>query len=438
MLQCFNAPFRRSGRGRRARPGLMSLLLWLLVACSPSAGPGRVSIALPTAVPEQPTLARLARLGTRPPDPSSPDDVTIDGEERRFIELFQESSPSVVHIHVDREQADGVAQESRRRVLRAHEFAGFRGWISDFNGGSGFVYDDTGLVLTTNRVVSGARAIQVTFADGTEFPATLIGSDPNTDLAVLMVSRVPKTAKPLRLGESDSLQVGQRVVAVGNPLGYGGAMTAGVVSAKARNVSLELSVSDGTGTGFFTAPDLIQTDATILAGCVGGPLIDLKGQVVGVLGIDTRVFDVAGSTRAGGVGLSIPTSTVIRVLPALLSDGRYPYPWLGISAMDLDPDLAEVVGLSPAQRGVLIARVTPGSPADKSGLRGGDREVPALGPNVLVGGDVITDFQGQPVSDFDQLVSLLFREGSVGDTVTLTIVRDGERIAVPVMLQERP
>lgn len=438
MLQSFDRPFLRSGWGLWARLGLMLLLLWLLVACSPSAGANRVSIALPATSPRQPTLVRLARLGTQLIAPSSPDDAAFDGEERRFIELFQASNPSVVHIHVDRGQSASAAEESRQRVFQAHDFAGFRGWISDPSGGSGFVYDETGRVLTTNRVVSGAKAIQVTFADGTEAPATLVGSDPNTDLAVLLVSHLPKTARPLELGDSDSLQVGQRVLAIGNPLGHGGAMTAGVVSAKARNVSLEISVSDGTRTGFFTAPDLIQTDAAILAGCVGGPLINLEGQVVGLLGIDTRVFDVAGSTRAGGVGLSIPTSTVTRVVPVLLNEGRYPYPWLGISAMDLDPDLAEAVGLPSAQRGVLIARVTPGSPADKAGLRGGDREVSELGPNVLVGGDIITDFQGQPARGFDELVSLLFREGFVGETVTLAIIRDGKQVAVSVTLEERP
>ncbi|MFQ5594868.1 MAG: S1C family serine protease [Anaerolineae bacterium] len=420
---------------------LIAPLLWVTLAgCSTTPGPRQVSIVPPTPAPDQPAPAHLARLESqpRPTAPSPSDDTIVDGEERRFIALFQESNPSVVHIHVDREQPDSVAGQSRRRIRRGRESTGFQGWISDPNGGSGFVYDDKGHLLTTNRVVSGARSIRVTFANGTEAPAKLIGSDPNTDLAVLMVSRLPQTAHPLKLGDSDSLQVGQRVVAVGNPLGFGGAMTSGVVSAKARNVSLEISVSDGARTGFFTAPDLIQTDAAILAGCVGGPLIDLKGQVVGVLGIDTRVFDVAGRTRAGGVGLSIPTSTIARVVPVLLKEGRYPYPWLGISAMDLNPDLAQAVDLPAAQRGVLIARVTPDSPADKAGLQGGNRESPALGSNVLVGGDVIVDFEGQPIGGFDELVSLLFREGTVGETVTLTIIRDGKEIAVPVTLEERP
>lgn len=415
---------------------LIGSVLGLLLACNLSTGLNQVTITMPVTAPEQSSLDQPAPVATQPTPTGTPlpAEIAVDGEERRFIELFEDVNPSVVHIHVERQRQAIATRIFRRRMLQAHEFAGFRGWISDPDGGSGFVLDATGHILTTNRVVADARDIQITFADGTTTSAALIGADPNTDLAVLKVDRLPATAKSLQLGDSESLQVGQRVLALGNPLGYGGAMTAGVVGAKGRNVRLEIQV----GNGFFTAPDLIQTDATILAGAVGGPLINLDGRVVGVLGIDTLMFDAAGDMPAGGVGFSIPTSTTKRVVPALLKEGRYTYPWLGLSARDLDPDLAQAIGLSPDQHGVLIDRITPDSPAAKAGLRGSDKLAPELGLGVLVGGDIIIGFQGHPVRNFDELVSLLFREGAVGETATLTTIRDGEQMQVPITLEERP
>ncbi|MBS1252524.1 MAG: Serine protease Do-like HtrA [Anaerolineales bacterium] len=421
--------------GLRAGPkfGLLfvSAVLVFLQACTGSAGLSPVSvnpapawIGLPAVAAPAPPLALPASV-----------QIVDDGDERRFVELFEQINPSIVHVHVDREGEASTREALGRRVLQAHGFGGFRGWVSDPNGGSGFLLDGEGHVLTTNRVIAGvAGDIEVTFADGTSAPATLVGADANTDLAVLEVDRAPTTATPLQFADSDSLRVGQRVAALGNPLGYGSAMTVGIVSATARNVSLEIQI-DG---GFFTVPDLIQTDATVIAGMVGGPLVDLDGRVIGVMGVDTLGFDAAGSTRAGGVSLSVPTSTISRVVPFLLEKGRYPYPWLGVSARDLDPQTATAMNLPPDQHGVLVVRVSSGSPAEKAGLRGGDREAPELGLGVLVGGDVIVGFEGEPVSSFDQLVSLLFRKGTVGETVTLAIIRDGESAQMPLTLEERP
>lgn len=418
---------------------LLSASLGLLLACSTTVSLGSEQAGTPGETlgpPATGSAQRVAALSAPRPTPALMQ-VVDDGDERRSIELFEQISPSVVHVHVEREGAAGGQSTTSRRFLESHEdVAAFRGWISDPNGGSGFVLDTDGRVLTTNRLVADAPGeIEITFADGTQTSATVVGGDPNTDLAVLKVEEVPEGAAPLQFADSDDLRVGQRVAVVGNPLGYGGTMTTGIVSAKARNVSLEIQV-DG---GFFTAPDLIQTDAAVTAGMVGGPLVDLDGQVVGVAGIDTLAFDVAGQTRAGGVSLSIPTSTVKRVVPSLIEEGRYPYPWLGISATDLTPELAAAMDLPGNTRGVLVVRVTPDSPAAKAGLQTGDREiVTELGFTTIVGGDVIVAFQGQPVRTFDELVSLLFREGTVGETVSLTIIRDGEEIQAPLTLEERP
>ncbi len=416
---------------------LIASLVGLMSGCDLGTGLSQVGIVPPTLPPDESvTTTREGHPATPPTPVPAPAlaNMAFDGDERRLIDLFLMSNPSVVHVHVEREESDASVQSFHQQMLRVHRFAGFRGWVSDPDGGSGFVLDQAGHILTTNRVIAGARDIQVTFANGNKAKARVIGADRNTDLAVLEVEQLPATARPLELGDSDRLQVGQRVMAIGNPLGHGGAMSAGVVSAKARNVSLEIRIENG----FFTAPDLIQTDATILPGTVGGPLIDLTGTVVGVLGIDTLVFDAAGAVPAGGVAFSIPTSTVRRVVPTLLEEGRYPYPWLGISAVDMDPDLAQAMNLPYDQRGVLVARVTPNSPADKAGLRGSDRDASPLGPGVEVGGDVIVGFEGRRVSDFDQLVSLLFRLGSVGETVKLTIIRNGRSMEVPLILEERP
>jgi 2-alkenal reductase len=421
---------------------LAGVLLSLGVACSIDADPD-LHLVTPTASPTQPLSGPPTLTDRRSPVLAAPPttNVILDGEEHQFADLFRAIGPSVVHVHVDRAETNTAEMERLRRMVNAHKFTGFRGYTSDPNGGSGFVFDADGLILTTNRVVSDAEEVEITFADGTTVPAMILGADPNTDLAVLKVSEMPATARPLQLGDSDSLRVGQRVAALGNPLSFGNMMTAGIVSAKARNVSLEISVGEGSNRGFFTAPDLIQTDATILEGAVGGPLVDLGGSVVGILGIDVneqREFRVLGDRPIGGIGLSIPTSTAQRVVPVLVAEGRYPYPWLGISAWDLDPEIAQAMGLSPAQRGVLIRDVTPGSPADQAGLQASTQEASELGFGALIGGDVIVAFQSQPVRNFDDLVSLLFREGTVGETVTVTVIRDGEQLDLPLVLQERP
>lgn len=384
-------------------------------------------------------LAAVAAVSSRAgaaAEVSTHADGITDGEEQQFIELYQSTRAGIVHIHAERDGEPTARQQLQQDVLQAHDFVGFRGRISDPNGGSGFVLNSNGHIVTTNRVIADATSLEVTFQDGTVVPASLVGRDPNTDLAVLQVDRLPDTARPLAVTDSDRLQVGQRVAALGNPLGYGSTMTAGIISAKARNVRVEIQAGDG----LFTAPDLIQTDAAITSGMTGGALVNLEGDVVGIVGIDTWLYDASDEQRVGGVGLCIPTTTLNRVLPSLLAEGHYRYPWLGVSATSepLDAELADAIGVPEGQRGVLIIDVTPGSPAAKAGLRGGDTSVPEIDPSVQIGGDLVVGFEGHEVRDFDQLVSLLFREGTVGEAVTLTIVRDGETMDVEIVLEERP
>jgi 2-alkenal reductase len=359
-----------------------------------------------------------------------------DGEERQFISLYQATRPGIVHIHTERNGEPAARQQFQADLLQAHDFAGFSGRISDPNGGSGFVLDSDGYIVTTNRVIADATTIDVTFMDGTVASARLIGRDPNTDLAILQVDKLPDAVRPLALSDSDRLQVGQRVAALGDPLGYGSTMTVGIISAKARNVRVEIQAGDG----LFTAPDLLQTDAAITAGMTGGALVNLDGDVVGIVGIDTWLYDTSDEQRVGGVGLCIPTTSLERVLPSLLTEGSYRYPWLGVSAHSepLDDELAEAIGVPEGQFGVLIIDVTPGSPAAKAGLRGGDTSVPDIEPGLQIGGDLVIGFEGHEVHDFDQLVSLLFREGTVGEAITLTIIRDGETMDVELVLEERP
>ncbi len=427
--------FSRPKAWRWLRSILAASTILLLSSCSLVNG-GLTSIGVPAiastspAAQQQPPGTPLASKV-----PAEPIEIAVDGDEERFIGLFETTNPSVVYVHVERPGEPSAQETAGVEMLQSHaEVYGFRGWVSDPDGGSGFVFDDDGHILTTNRVVAEEGEITVTFADGTTQPATVVGADPNTDLAILKVEERPPSAKPLELYNSDKLKVGQRVAALGNPLGYGGAMTVGIVSAKARNLRLEIEI-DG---GFFTAPDLIQADATVAPGMIGGPLIDLRGRVVGVVGIDTQFFDAASRFRVGGVGFSIPTSTVTRVVPALIENGRYPYPWLGISAMDMTPEIAQKMGLPSDQRGVLVVRVSENSPASKAELRAGETPAPDLGMNVVIGGDVITKFDGHPVRTFDELVSILFREGTVGETVALTVIRNGEQLDIPLTLEERP
>ena len=296
--------------------------------------------------------------------------------------------------------------------------------------GSGFVWDTQGHIVTNNHVVDGASRIAVTFFDGTTITATVTGRDVNSDLAVLKVDAPAGMLTPVVMGNSDQLKVGQLVVAIGNPFGEAGTMTTGIVSALARSLPVGGSNTEGPT---YSIPDVIQTDASINPGNSGGVLTDATGSVVGVTSA------IESSTRSSsGVGFAIPSAIVREVVPSLISSGSYQWPYLGISGTSLVPELASAMALTPTQRGALVIDVVPGGPADQAGVHGSQRQVTIDGQQAPVGGDVITAIDNSPVKTFDDLVTYLARSTKVGQTVTLTVLRDGKSQDIDVTLGARP
>ena len=290
--------------------------------------------------------------------------------------------------------------------------------------GSGFVYDTRGYIITNEHVVDGAQKIVVTFLDGKSHNADVIGKDVYTDLAVIKVDAGEDVLKPLSLGDSSQLKVGEQVAAIGNPFGLSGSMTAGIVSQLGRLLpSQDMS---------FQIPDIIQTDAAINPGNSGGPLLNMRGEVVG---INTAIQSQNG--EFSGVGFAIPSRTVQKIVPTLIQSNVYHHPWIGISGRDLDPDVAQVLGLHDT-RGFLIINVIPDSPADKAGLRGTTETKEVDGVKYQVGGDIILSVDGKIVRKIDDILIHLQRQKSVGDDMVLQILRDGKVTDVVITLSERP
>jgi len=293
--------------------------------------------------------------------------------------------------------------------------------------GSGFLWDEEGHIVTNNHVVEDASEIKVSFADGSTSPAEIVGTDPDSDLAVIRVEKMPAGIQQLRMGDSSQVKVGQIAIAIGNPYGLAGTMTQGIISALSR--SLPVGESSSSSGGTYTIPDIIQTDAAINPGNSGGVLVNLEGEVIGVT---TAIRSNTNSNA--GIGFVIPSNIVSRIVPVLISDGEYRHPRLGISGATLTPDLAEELGLDEGQTGVLIVTVSRNSPADKAGLVGSTTRRLPSGQTVTAGGDVIIAIDGQPVKAFEDLTSYLFNHTSVGQQVELTILRDGRERVLEVTL----
>jgi S1-C subfamily serine protease len=335
---------------------------------------------------------------------------TILGDETSFfakknltlIELFEKSEEGVVKIKVEKISSQG-----------------------DTGGvGSGFVYDNLGHIITNAHVVDGANKATVTFLDGSQYNAEIIGKDKFTDIAVIKVSEKPRLLHPLEIGDSSLLQVGEQVAAIGNPFGLSGSMTSGIVSQIGR-----LLPSQNSG---FSIPDVIQTDAAINPGNSGGPLLNMRGQVIG---INTAIQSITG--EFSGIGFAVPSNTVSKIVPTLIEEGKYPHPWIGIVGQDIDPVLAKVLDLKQA-KGFLVMTVVDGSPADKAGLKGMSQTKVIDGKEYPVDGDIIISVDGKEVRKISDILIHLQREKSVGDEMVLGILRDGDFMDLILKLVERP
>ncbi|MCA9972069.1 MAG: trypsin-like peptidase domain-containing protein [Anaerolineales bacterium] len=295
--------------------------------------------------------------------------------------------------------------------------------VPPIGSGSGFVYSADGYIVTNNHVVTGGRSFEIVFAGGERLTAELVGTDVDSDLAVLKVDALPAGVTPLPLADFDSLRVGEFVVAIGNPFGEQGSMSLGIISALGR--SLESQRDLGTGSSY-SLPEVIQTDAPINPGNSGGPLLNLAGEVVG---INSAIASDTGTNS--GVGYAVPVAAIHQIVPSLIADGRYTYPYLGIGFDgEISLDEQVVYGL-PQTQGAYVVSVTPGGPAADAGVR-------AASANTLRGGDLIVAIDDQPVNDFGDLNSYLVFHTTAGQTITLTILRAGDTITLPLTLGERP
>ncbi len=337
-------------------------------------------------------------------------DVTKFGDETilstkkslTLVELFEKSESGVVRIDVDKINSSGETGSL----------------------GSGFVFDDLGHIITNAHVVESASSVTITFLDGSQYNAQIIGLDKFTDIAVIKVEEKPRYLHPLQMGDSSTLKVGEQVAAIGNPFGLSGSMTSGIVSQIGR-----LLPSQDTG---FSIPNVIQTDAAINPGNSGGPLLNMAGKV---MGINTAIQ--SGTGQSAGIGFAVPSNTILKVVPVLIEKGKYSHPWIGISGKDIDPELAKVRDLDQS-KGFLIVTVVPGSPAEIAGLKGvseikiiGDKEYPA-------DGDIIVSVDGKEVRKISDILIHLQEEKSVGDEMILGILRDGEVMHIILVLIERP
>lgn len=355
-------------------------------------------------------------------------------DQQTFIDLYELVNPSVVNVQVTfKPDVNGQNEVFPPAIPQTPGFSPYTPEMippvmpkPKQAQGSGFVYDSQGYIITNNHVVENADEITVSFADGVEIPASLVGADPDSDLAVIQIDASVEFLRPLRLGDSDSLKVGQLVVAIGNPFGLEGSMTTGIISGLGRL----LSPAERHG---FSMPDIIQTDAATNPGNSGGPLLNLEGEVIGVntaIQSPNRVF--------AGIGYAVPADTVAEVVPTLIENGQIEHPWLGITGATLNRELAEAMGLKPEQRGVLIAEVIVNGPAFESRLRGNGIQETLNGRQVRMGGDIIVGIEDQTIEGIDELISYIIHETEVGQTVTIHILRDSQPMAIEVTLEQRP
>ena len=380
------------------RSAWLMLLPMLIIGCSALVLPADIS----DLTSSEPVIETEAEPGAPPPQGAVPQEI-LD-EQTVLVNLYAQVNPSVVNITIFGQQGNQVLPLGQ---------------------GSGFLYDSDGHFVTNAHVVDGAEQVEVTFSDGTIQPASIVGQDPHSDLAVVKVDQIPVDTRPIALGEMGELAVGQSVVAIGNPFGLEGTLTLGIISALGRTIPALTP---------FSIPESIQTDAAINPGNSGGPLLNLEGEMIGV---NAQIETDGASRTNSGVGFAIPVSIVELVIPELIQEGSYDWSWMGVQGGDLTPVLAKAMGLENA-RGAYIAAVAPGGPADKASLQGATQETVVDGRPVVIGGDVIIKVNDQDIRSFDDLLIYIATQSNPGDEVNLIVLRDGSEEDIMLTLEARP
>jgi len=335
-------------------------------------------------------------------DDSSSQAAAVSEECLTAAEVYDQVRPSVVQINMSAGRTQGT--------------------------GTGVVIDEEGHILTNNHVVSGASTIEVRFADGSTSEATVVGTDPANDLAVIQVSDPNAPLSPATLGDSDSLHTGDQVLAIGNPFSLEGTLTQGIVSALDRTYAAGASTRPIRG--------MIQTDAAVNPGNSGGPLLNCTGEVIG---INSLLENPTGENVNVGVAFAVAINTAKRSLNDMLAGATVSHPWLGIGGVDVTPALSQELGLD-TESGVYVTLVSAGGPAAESGLEGAfaSENQAAASQAVAPGGDVITAVDGQAIAGIEELAGYLDKEKQPGDSVELTVVRDGEELTLMAQLAEWP
>ena len=335
-------------------------------------------------------------------------EVNYINQQDTLTNIYEQANPGVVSIRVLSQEGGGL--------------------------GSGFVIDEDGHIITNYHVVRGAEDLEIAFSNGYKTRGQVLGTDSDSDIAVIKVDVPAEQLNPLPLGDSNQIKVGQIVIAIGNPLGYDGTMTTGVISSVGRTLE---SLHEAPGGNFFTAGDIIQTDAAINPGNSGGPLLNLNGEVIGVnFAIESNSIDLSGNPINSGIGFAVSINIVKRVVPELIANGSYDYPYMGITSLpEVTIYLQEALDL-PQTSGVYVLEVTPRSPADEAGIKAGDSSSEL--PGYYAGGDLITAVDGLEVRDFSDMITYILNNTSPGDVVTFTVLRDGQEIQLDLTLGKRP
>ena len=374
-------------------------------------------------------------LGDNVPQVSSPEEGT-DGPRRPQLsgltpldivaaqdqvlgQIYDEVLPSVVLIKVSR----NLGTLAERPAIP--DIPGIPEDFFERSGGTGFVWDDEGHIITNHHVVTEADRLTVVLPNRVEMEAEFLGSDPDSDLAVLKVADPDGFLEPVTLGDSDQVDMGQMAVAVGNPFGQQFSITTGIISGIGRTIR--------SGHSQFSIPEVLQTDAPINPGNSGGPLLDRNGHVIGVT---TQIISRAGVNS--GIGFAVPVNIARQVVPALISEGEYQYSWLGISGTSLSPDVAEAMDLPRRTTGALVIEVLRNGPAGEAGLEGSAESMELEGLELPIGGDVIVAIDETPVDTIDDVIAYLVAKTRPDQEITMDIIRDGNPIQIQVALGNRP
>ena len=343
----------------------------------------------------------------------------VAAQDQVLQDIYESTLPSVVYLRISRNLGSLAERPSIPDIPNIPD---------DFferSGGSGFVWDDQGHIVTNHHVVIESDRITVMLPNRIELEAEFLGSDPDSDLAVIKVTDPDGFLKPATLGDSNDVAMGQLAAAVGNPFGQEFSITTGIISGIGRTIR--------SGHSQFSIPEVLQTDAPINPGNSGGPLLDRNGHVIGV---NTQIISRSGASS--GIGFAVPINIAKQVVPSLIGEGEYEYSWLGISGTTIRPDLAEAMDLPRRTQGALVIDVVRNGPAEDAGLEGSADSLEIEGQELPIGGDIIVAIDGDPVETIDDVIAYLVANTRPDQEVTMDVIRGGESVQLTVKLGTRP